>query len=111
MLALADYPDPVQVGVQRFAGVPYAGQRLDGRGHQALLPISAVRKGGVRDAEEARLKKEAELDKTPIDQLPFPSIKYASFMRRLSRMIRQYGINGEKKRLIDLSNLIDKKIA
>lgn len=32
-------------------------------------------------------------------------------MRRLSRMIRQYGINGEKKRLIDLSNLIDKKIA
>lgn len=62
-------------------------------------------------AEEAMLKKEAELDKTPIDQLPFPSIKYASFMRRLSRMIRQYGINGEKERLIELSNLIDKKIA
>lgn len=60
-------------------------------------------------AEESRLKREAELDKIPIDELPFPSLKYAKFMRRLSRLIRQYGINGEKERLIELANMIDKK--
>ena len=65
----------------------------------------------VAQAEEIRLKKEAELEKIPIEQLPFPSIKYSKFMQRLSRLIRQYGINGEKERLIDIANMIDKKIA
>lgn len=65
----------------------------------------------VAQAEETRLKKEAELDKIPIEKLPFPSIKYSKFMTRLSRLIRQYGINGEKERLIGLANMIDKKIA
>ena len=62
-------------------------------------------------AEEVRLKKEAELDKIPIEELPFPSFKYAQFMRRLSRMIRLHTTNGEKEKLFELSNMIDKKIA
>ena len=62
-------------------------------------------------AEEIRLKKEAEFDKVPIEELPFPSIKYSQFMRKLSRLIRIHAANGEKDRLFELSNLIDKKIA
>ena len=34
--------DLVQMGMQRLAGISHAGQRLDGRGDQALFPVSAV---------------------------------------------------------------------
>lgn len=62
-------------------------------------------------AEEVRLKKEAELEKTPIEELPFPSIKYEKFMRRLSKLIRVHALNADKAKLFELANLIDKKIA
>lgn len=62
-------------------------------------------------AEEVRLKKEAEMEKTPIEELPFPSIKYYKFMRRLSKLIRAHAVNADKEKLFELANLIDKKIA
>ena len=46
---VADNPDLVQVGVQRLAGIPDAGKRLDGRGHQAHLLFPA---GGVESMND-----------------------------------------------------------
>lgn len=62
-------------------------------------------------AEEVRLKKEAEMEKIPIEELSFPSIKYEKFMRRLSKLIRVHAVNADKEKLFELANLIDKKIA
>lgn len=61
--------------------------------------------------EKARLlKKEEELDKIPLEQLPFPTGKYAKYMRRLSKMIRCYTINSERDRVYEILNAIDKKL-
>lgn len=62
-------------------------------------------------AEEVRLKKEAELSRIPLDQPPFPSMRYNPFMRRLAMAIRTHAVNGEQQKLFDLANLIDSKIA
>lgn len=62
-------------------------------------------------SEEKRLAKEAELDRVPIEQLPFPSRKDPRFLQRVSKMMRTFFINGEKERGIELANLIDKVIA
>ena len=61
--------------------------------------------------EKARLlKKEEELDKIPLEQLPFPSGKYAKYMRRLSKLIRCYTTNSERDRVYEILNAIDKKL-
>lgn len=64
----------------------------------------------MAQAEEARMKKEEELDRVPIESLPFPSFKYVHFMRRLSRMIRVHAANGAQDKLFELSNMIDSRI-
>ena len=65
----------------------------------------------VEAKEKARLlKKEEELDKIPLDQLPFPSGKYAKYMRRLSKLIRCYTTNSERDRVYEILNAIDKKL-
>ena len=58
-------------------------------------------------AEEKRLKKEAELSRIPIEQLPFPSRKDPRFLQRLSQKIRLHAVNCDKDQLIALANLID----
>ena len=61
-------------------------------------------------AEETRLKKEAELSRIPLKDLPFPSMKYVSFLKRLTMDIRTYAVNGELDKLKELANFIDSKI-
>ena len=62
-------------------------------------------------AQAKKLAKEAELDKVPIQELPFPSRKDPRLLQRISKMMRTFAINGEKERLIELANFIDKKIS
>lgn len=61
-------------------------------------------------AEELRLKKEAELSRLPLKDLPFPSRKYVTFLKRLAMDIRCYTVNGETDKLKDLANFITGKI-
>ena len=58
-------------------------------------------------AEAKRLAKEAELERTPLNELPFPSRKDPRFLKRISKDMRTYAINGEKEKLIQLANFID----
>lgn len=60
-------------------------------------------------AEEIRLKKESELSRIPLKDLPFPSMKYASFLKRLAMDIRIYAVNGELDKLKDLANFIERR--
>lgn len=62
-------------------------------------------------AEELRLKKEAELSRIPLKDLPFPSRKYVTFLKRLAMDIRCYAVNGETDKLKELANFIDSKVA
>ena len=62
-------------------------------------------------AEELRLKKEAELSRIPLKDLPFPSRKYVTFLKRLAMDIRCYAVNGETDKLKELANFIDNKVA
>lgn len=61
-------------------------------------------------AEEKRLKKEAELSRIPLDQLPFPSRKDPRFLQRLSQKIRLHAAGCEKEELFGLANIIDKML-
>ena len=62
------------------------------------------------DAEEKRLKKEAELSRIPLDKLPFPSRKDPRFLQRLSQKIRTHAVNCEKDELFAIASLIDKMV-
>jgi hypothetical protein len=62
------------------------------------------------EAEEKRLKKEAELSRIPLEQLPFPSRKDPRFLQRLSQKIRLHAVNCEKEELFAIANLIDKML-
>ena len=61
-------------------------------------------------AEEIRLKKEAELSRIPIEQLPFPTKKDPRFLKRLSQKIRLHAAGCEKEELFALANLIDRML-
>lgn len=73
--------------------------------HKHFLQLQAL--AAQAKAEEIRLKKEAELSRIPIEQLPFPSRKDPRFLQRLSQKIRLHAVNGEKEQLFALANLID----
>lgn len=60
--------------------------------------------------EAKRLDREAELDRIPLKELPFPSKKDPRFMMRISKLIRCFTVGGEKDKLIDLANTIDAKL-
>jgi len=62
------------------------------------------------EAEEKRLKREAEMEKIPLEELPFPSAKYVTLMRRLSKAIRINAVNGDQEKLLELANFLDKKL-
>lgn len=57
--------------------------------------------------EARRLAREDELNRTPIDQLPFPSRKDPRLLKKISMSMRTFAINGEKDNLIKLANFID----
>ena len=61
-------------------------------------------------SEEKRLKREAELSRIPIEQLPFPSRKDPRFLLRLSQRIRTAAAECDKETLFGLANLIDRII-
>lgn len=58
-------------------------------------------------AEEKRLKKEAELSRIPLKDLPFPTKKDPRFLKRISMDIRVAAVNGDKQQLLDLAGIID----
>lgn len=58
-----------------------------------------------------RMEKEAELEKIPLEQLPFPSRKDTRLLRRVSKLIRIHAVNGEKEELFKLANFLDKLVA
>lgn len=60
--------------------------------------------------EEKRLKKEAQLSSVPINELPFPTRKDSRFLKRVSMSIRIHAVNGEKDKLIEIANIIDKML-
>ena len=62
-------------------------------------------------AEAKRLAKEAELDRIPLNELPFPSRKDPRMLRRIAKELRVYTINGEKDKLIQLANFLDSQLA
>jgi hypothetical protein len=62
-------------------------------------------------AEAKRLAKEAELERIPLNELPFPTRKDPRFIQRISKEIRVHAINGEKDKLIQLANFIDAQLA
>jgi hypothetical protein len=62
-------------------------------------------------AEAKRLAKEAELDRIPLSELPFPSRKDPRMLRRIAKELRVYAINGEKVKLIQLANFLDSQLA
>ena len=62
-------------------------------------------------AEAKRLAKEAELDRIPLNELPFPSRKDPRMLRRIAKELRVYAINGEKDKLIQLANFLDSQLA
>jgi len=65
----------------------------------------------VKAREEAkRLEKEAEFDKIPTSELPFPSRKDPRLFRRISKLIRLYAANGDQEKLFELANLMDKML-
>lgn len=76
--------------------------------HQHFLQLQEM--AAQAKAEEIRLKKEAELSRIPIEQLPFPSRKDPRFLKRLSQKIRLHAVNCEKDELIALANLIDRML-
>lgn len=61
-------------------------------------------------ASAKRMEKEAELEKIPLEQLPFPSRKDTRFLRRFSKLIRMHTVNGDKEEVYKLLNLLDKMI-
>lgn len=75
---------------------------------------SAIEKMEKDLAEAKRRKKELEqeeaLEKLPLDQLPFPSAKYKTFMKRLALTIRVKTLNGEKDKLMELATFIENKL-
>lgn len=66
----------------------------------------------LRDARERErsLKIEEKLSNTPLDQLPFPSVRYTAFMKRLSMEIRVAAANGDKDKLFELANFIKSRL-
>ena len=62
-------------------------------------------------SEAKRLAKEAELERIPLNELPFPTRKDPRFIQRISKEIRVHAINGEKEKLIQLANFIDAQLA
>lgn len=58
-------------------------------------------------AEAKRLAKEAELSRTPLNELPFPTRKDPRLLKRIANDMRTYAINGDKDNLIQLANFID----
>ena len=58
--------------------------------------------------KEKEMKEEEETLKKPLTEFPFPSMRYNSFMRRLSLELRTHAINFDKDRLLEICNLIDK---
>lgn len=61
-------------------------------------------------AESKRLAREAELEKVPLAELPFPSRKDPRLLQRISKLMRTFAINGEKDELIKLANFIDGRL-
>ena len=61
-------------------------------------------------AQAKKLAREAELERVPIQDLPFPSRKDPRLLQRISKMMRTFAINGEKERMIELANFLDRKI-
>ncbi len=57
--------------------------------------------------EAKRLKKQAEVDKIPLDKLPFPSRKNPIFLMKLSKLMRVAAVNGDQKQIFDLANIVD----
>ena len=62
-------------------------------------------------AEAKRLAKEAELERTQLNELPFPPTKDPRFLKRISKAMRTYALNGEQDKLIQLANFIDAQLA
>lgn len=73
--------------------------------HKHFVQLQAL--AAQAKAEEKRLKKEAELSRIPIEQLPFPSRKDPRFLQRLSQKIRTAAVECDKEALFGLANLID----
>ena len=61
-------------------------------------------------AEAKRLAKEAELERIPLNELPFPSRKDPRMFRRIAKDLRVYAINGEMDKLIQLANFLDSQL-
>jgi len=61
--------------------------------------------------EAKRLAKEAELERIPLNELPFPSRKDPRMLRRIAKDMRTYAINGEKDKLVQLANFLDSQLA
>lgn len=79
---------------------------------EANLHVNQLKAMLAQAQEEAkRLAKEEELDKVPLNELPFPTRKDPRFIQRISKMMRNFAINGEKDELIKLANFIDGTIA
>ena len=62
-------------------------------------------------SEAKRLAKEAELERIPLAELPFPSRKDPRMLIRISKEMRVAAINGEKDKLIQLANFLDSQLA
>lgn len=108
---------PAHKGFQRVCGTCIMGSNSaatsteyknadDARQHIAKL--EALLANAKEEAK--RLDREAELDRIPLKELPFPSRKDPRFLMRVSKLMRMYAINSEKERLVDLANTIDAKL-
>lgn len=62
-------------------------------------------------AEQKRLAKEAEFDRIPTAELPFPTRKDPRLLRRISKLMRTFAVNGDKEEMLKLANFIDKMVA
>jgi hypothetical protein len=106
---------PAHKGFQRVCGNCMMGNATgsteyknadDARNH--IAELEAMLANAKEEAK--RLEREAELDRIPLKELPFPSKKDPRLLMRVSKVMRVYAVNGEKDKLIELANLLDSKI-
>jgi hypothetical protein len=60
--------------------------------------------------QEKKLRQEEKLETVPLEELPFPSVKYKTFMARLAMAIRVNAVNGDKDKLFELANFIQSRL-
>ena len=60
--------------------------------------------------QEKKLRQEEKLETVPLEELPFPSVKYKTFMARLAMARRVNAVNGDKDKLFGLANFIQSRL-